>query len=201
MRFQRTRRSGGRGVLKNAPSPETFRILGGCLDRRDSASLTGMLKKFLVEKFGASLAVGIHRVNKDRSAFPSWKMQVTVDRDNRQRSTATRKTRNHFLFFIGSLSAGAACPNPLRLCSHPVKVRPALPNVRSCTAPARQGNGNCRKYSAGIAPRRAPACLSVIGSQCPHCGREDSNQSYSLKKVPRSSPPESPFMKQRPHIL
>ena len=59
MRFQAYKISGGRGVLKNAPSPgppshKTFRILVGCLDRRDSASLTGMFKKFLVERFGAS---------------------------------------------------------------------------------------------------------------------------------------------------
>ncbi len=59
MRFQAHKISGGRGVLKNAASPgppsdKTFRILAGCLDRRDSASLTGMFQKFLVERFGAS---------------------------------------------------------------------------------------------------------------------------------------------------
>ncbi len=33
------------------PSPKTFKIWVGCLDRGDSASLTGMFKTFLVEGF------------------------------------------------------------------------------------------------------------------------------------------------------
>ena len=57
MSFQAYKISGGRGVLKNAPSPgppspKTFRIWVGCFDRRSSASPTGMFKKFLVEGFG-----------------------------------------------------------------------------------------------------------------------------------------------------
>ena len=57
MRFQAYKISGGRGVLKNAPSPgppspKTFRILVSCFDRRSSASLTDIFKKFLVEGFG-----------------------------------------------------------------------------------------------------------------------------------------------------
>ena len=57
MRFQAYKISGGRGVLKNAPSPgppspKTFRIWVGCPDCSSSASLTGIFKKFLVEGFG-----------------------------------------------------------------------------------------------------------------------------------------------------
>ena len=57
MRFQAYKISGGRGVLKNAPSPgppspKTFKILVSCFDRRSSASLTDIFKKFLKEGFG-----------------------------------------------------------------------------------------------------------------------------------------------------
>ncbi len=57
MRFQAYKISGGRGVLKNAPSPglpfpKNFRIMVSCCDRRSSASLTAIFKKFLVEGFG-----------------------------------------------------------------------------------------------------------------------------------------------------
>ncbi len=52
MSLQAYKISGGRGVLKNAPSPKTFRILVGCFDRRSSASLTDIFKKFLKEGLG-----------------------------------------------------------------------------------------------------------------------------------------------------
>ena len=61
MSFHACKISGGRGVLKNAPSPgplspKTFRIWVGCVGRKDSASLTGMFKNSLVEEFGESTA-------------------------------------------------------------------------------------------------------------------------------------------------
>ncbi len=57
LRFQAYKISGGRGVLKNAPSPgplspKTFRIWVGCPDCSSSAPLTCILKKFLKEGFG-----------------------------------------------------------------------------------------------------------------------------------------------------
>ncbi len=57
MRFQAYKISGGRAILKKAPSPgppfpKNFRIWVGCSDCSSSASLTGTLKKFLVEGFG-----------------------------------------------------------------------------------------------------------------------------------------------------
>ena len=57
MRFPAYKMSGGRGVLKNAPSPgppshKTFKIWVDCPDCSSSASLTGIFKKCLVEGFG-----------------------------------------------------------------------------------------------------------------------------------------------------
>ncbi len=64
MRFLAYKISRGRGVLKNAPStgplsPKIFRIWVGCLDRIDSASLTGTLTQFLAKGFGEVFENGL----------------------------------------------------------------------------------------------------------------------------------------------
>ncbi len=91
MRFHPLKISGGRGVLKNAPSPgppfhKTFRIVLDCLDRRDSASLTGMFKKLALRCFSVVRFQKDHVSAKPKSDLADSDGKHSVERRNGLRS-------------------------------------------------------------------------------------------------------------------